>query len=488
MRAETSITLLSITMAFLSGLLVLWVKNSETIELTTAQVQQEIYQFSKRYQPVLEFDPGTYAIFIDPSSVLPQYDKFYLPDLKKFMDAEECNPAPQTFLTKVHWWQGQVCKGLAPDLAFFEKPPYFHPSGKSYAYLALKKFGANLDLHKYLHVLDLAEVNPRSFDSPLVYLKDLDWKELYQFATDDRIILSDKYVFIKRSGEREYYDTYEKKHWDEFWKDSTFRPGPVRSNQLCYFRDSSICWNYDATRNLLRRWNILTISLVVSVLLTLWLLWLLIGRVRQRQLDEAKLKFSLEMLAHEIRTPLTNMELNLEPFRSGFVDQKKEDQTHLLRLFDQVERLKRIVATSQSYLRKDLGTELIQTNFVAVASLDSFVDQVLEPYLHQIEIKYLGTETPLTLDPYWTSICMKNVVENALTHGEKPVKVVLEAAAETWSFSVLDHGTKPFTAAKSTKGLGLGLKLVEQIMGHLKGKLTISQKPTAVRLEFKRTR
>lgn len=41
-------------------------------------------------------------------------------------------------------------------------------------------------------------------------------------------------------------------------------------------------------------------------------------RIYKRQQDQMRLKFTLEMLAHEIRTQAANLALTVENFRSNF--------------------------------------------------------------------------------------------------------------------------------------------------------------------------
>lgn len=93
----------------------------------------------------------------------------------------------------------------------------------------------------------------------------------------------------------------------------------------------------------------------------------------------------------------------------------------------------------------------------------------------------------VSLDPYWTSICIKNLVENALMHGVRPVQVIVSQQGKNWNIEVSDRGTKSFDPSvkgEHSTGFGLGFKIVKSIVPSLNANLDISYNPTKIKISF----
>lgn len=489
-RTEAILSLIAIAMAFISGALVLSVKAGPPSSISAPALEQELNRFIQGSTPIATFNADEIADFINPANHMPsysQYDYAEILALQKFIANCVLPKTKQTAGLKKAWqWQQFKCGSFKLPDTFFTTPPFFHPSGQSYAALYKTDPAWAREHLKLFHVLELK--SHEQLPVPLNLLSKLSWESLGELASNSQIILHDSFVLIASPSENSSYKIYPIDSWNLFWKDTAFQAHKFTNQKNCFLRQNNLCWSFDLKRAYFPQWNPLVLLLVLSVLSTIILFSLLAVKIRKRSRDEHRLQFALEMLAHEIRTPLTNLAFTTENFRSHFDLFPAASQSDLLRLFDQVERLKRVVETSSRYLSKDIKAPVLEAKFTELKSLTSFIEHTLDPYLTQIELRFHNDNNSILTDPYWASVCIKNLIENALQHGVKPVRVLIERHASEWRVEVQDAGTKTFIPAQKSEqshGLGLGLKLVQEIMPLLNGKLEITYNPTRMKLTFK---
>jgi signal transduction histidine kinase len=155
-----------------------------------------------------------------------------------------------------------------------------------------------------------------------------------------------------------------------------------------------------------------------------------------------------------------------------------------LKMEGEVYRLKRLAEKSSSYLNSNNEKGLISFDYKEVPSINQLIGRILEDYRdHNISYKLSGQDQPMVLDVYWISICLKNIIENAIHHGAKPIMVDVEMEEKFLRIDVIDHGkySRERKDAQSN-GLGMGLSIVEKIMVEMKGKITVAQNPTIISL------
>jgi hypothetical protein len=490
MRTEIFLSMITIAMAFVSGALILSVRQAPSLKLAGPVLVQEIRKFTREKPPQGTFRIETFHEVLDPSNLLPSYHQYSYEEvlaLEAYRKTCQSKGFQSSVELKKAWqWEESQCKKVALKDEFFEKAPLFHPSGHSFALLAHKEAAWNQSHPSLFHVLELQELGITGLSTPMAALVQFDWNSLSALSFGAKIVLGDKLVLIAKSDDAEY-GIFERAQWDAFWNKTPFRPHPPGDNEICFVKDDSICWSYDFKSAYFPRWNPLFLLLGLSIIITFAVFILLIVRFRQKQKDQQRLKFTLEMLAHEIRTPVTNLALTVESFRSDFEKFPDKSKTDLLRLFDQVERIKRVAETSRNYLQKDTAASLVETNFVLVPSLKDFIVHTLDPYESQIELQIPGSESPLKLDPYWSSICIKNLVENALMHGKKPVRVLVQQSQTSWSIEVQDQGQAAFNPkikGEQSSGFGLGLQIVQRILPSIHGELKFEFQPTRATVRF----
>lgn len=169
--------------------------------------------------------------------------------------------------------------------------------------------------------------------------------------------------------------------------------------------------------------------------------------------------------SHELRTPLSRIRLGIEML-GGDVDQKRfdalqEDIVELDTLIDEILLMSRLDAGSHHDLCEDVD----------------LVAFIAEECAHYSDCIFSGTVPDIQADPRLLARLLRNLLQNAQTHGAPPIRVHLEHHGDNISLTVSDGGDgfvdldptkvfQPFYRAsgkQNVRGYGLGLALVKQI-------------------------
>ncbi|TNE95769.1 MAG: ATP-binding protein [Deltaproteobacteria bacterium] len=150
--------------------------------------------------------------------------------------------------------------------------------------------------------------------------------------------------------------------------------------------------------------------------------------------------------------------------------------------------------TSRNYLRSKKSKKLVNFNYEYIPSVNLFVEDNLYTYLEEYgEDKFvfnpLARDCSFNLDPYWVGICIKNIVNNAIDHGELPISVTLRTTLKgDLEITVQDSGellsndlesiTGEFVKGNKSTGTGLGLNIVKNVIDEMNGELKLETNPT----------
>jgi len=384
---------------------------------------------------------------------------------------------------------------------FLSTPPYMHPSGLSYAYLIylaspvsrIDEIGLSTVL-RFFHISELHYLKRKfvKLPSPFNYLADLTDYGVMELIQGAHHLVSKKYVFIKKSyifdiNKHDYY-IYDRSELDIFLNKTPYRAHVLKANQNCFYRDEGICWSLPLSGKLQHIPLTHLGLLAISILVTLLVVFMLINRLKLQRIEEEQRRLALQVLGHEFRTPITSLLLSLENLEKKMESADDETQEEYLRLSSAVHRLQRLTEMSRNYLRVGPRKSLIHLDPKHIESLNSFFEQMMDPYLDQLELTLLSQDRSFDLDEYWIGICCKNLVENALAHGEKPIRVTLTIHGELLYFSVEDQGKlisenlkvliEPFFKGHRSDGSGLGLNIVYTVIKSMGGEMELKTNPT----------
>ena len=153
-------------------------------------------------------------------------------------------------------------------------------------------------------------------------------------------------------------------------------------------------------------------------------------REQQQKLisDKEYLADSLADISHQIRTPLTSINLLVERLSaSGLTDECRHQLTN--ELYGLLDRIDWLITTLLKISKLDAGT--VQFNKDTV-SLEMLINKSCAPLLIPIELRgqelIIRAEGNFYGDPAWTSEAVGNIVKNCMEHTPDGGKIETEAA------------------------------------------------------------
>ena len=209
-------------------------------------------------------------------------------------------------------------------------------------------------------------------------------------------------------------------------------------------------------------------------------------REQQQKLisDKEYLADSLADISHQIRTPLTSINLLVERLSaSGLTDECRHQLTN--ELYGLLDRIDWLITTLLKISKLDAGT--VQFNKETV-SLEMLINKSCTPLLIPIELRgqelIIRAEGNFYGDSAWTSEAVGNIVKNCMEHTPDGGKIEIEAAENALYSEIVikDNGTgispedlphifERFYKGKDSDGksFGIGLALSRMIIAGQKG-------------------
>lgn len=513
MRYYWALILVAISMAFGTGYYALflqgsYVATSEDIRKIRAYKQE----FLDTHKPVTSINLRDYYPYIEQLSLIrpPMTLRASSKDAEVYSSNRNCSQTlPFVFdlgnFTKSRIWEEYRCgdREKLPS-QFFTSPPYMHPSGKSFMYLAYKlnprRFGdwSWLDSRIYFfHVDELYELSEdwKEFKStPLASILSLGIDMIYKISQKKSPLVHDDFLYLKKSqqffaNDNLTYDLFTINSLKRSLRKTEFSIDSREHGEKCFFVNQDLCWSYNLRYvfSIASKGSILFFAF--SMFVIFWALWLFFNKLRARSLEDERRRLALQVLSHEFRTPVASLLLSIDSLSNSLDELSEKSQSDVLRISSDVHRLHRLVELSRNYLKINQTKRLVDLNRQHHDSFFNLTNDLLSRYEGEIEIKNLSEDSNINVDEYWLGICLKNLVENALKHGAKPVIVSLSASQQSFEIKVqdmgdlpnnidLNHLTQEFIKGDKSEGSGLGLNIVMKIIDEMKAKLILTHQPT----------
>ena len=434
---------------------------------------QTLYQLSWQSSPtsVSQKELTQYPkVLLQESSRYPDFNKFSWEDiaaLASIQDHCQAIESSNPSLNDAIEFELAVCQQQPLDSIWFAAHSKRHPAGGSFADRYVARYPENSEqIHPFL-----------SISNPLHPL----FSKLENLTTQGREALLNGYRAWQQgdvlwlSGEQGW-----KAIPSEVWKPIAEQQEVALSAESCSFRYSNLCLSESSNDNLIMK------TLIFTLLLTLFsgLGRVLYLRTKQRK----ERQFVLQLLTHELRTPITSLGLTVEMFRNRYDDFPDETQGAVWRLISDYQRLSQLTENSKVYLSSDQSEPLLKQN----ASLEEWLDHVCEK--HNISYQCEAREVELNLPYYWLTICLDNLIKNAKQHGKGEVLVKVELG-DKLKIEIQDEGHFPspiqrlisrVTPSETHKldNMGIGLTIVDHLMKQANGRLIILRNPTRCILEI----
>lgn len=411
-------------------------------------------------------------------NLLPQTAHYPLKDLKRLYSAmKKCQgPWPvNPLLTDPLVFIRAMCFKTQLPSVWFSRSNLIHPGGGSYAARYVERNpGRKRELEKYFHIKErMLEEN----DTLLGRLQRMPNHSMKALNNGAKFILSKDELWLRKNNE---YHVYSADVWLPVLDENQLQATPVEQrNIFCLSQIGNVCWNQKPVPSY---WFQLIIALVFVNIL--WIAGWVFNRwtVKRRLMQERML--ILQILTHELRTPIASLTMTVEGFRRKFDGLPEELHDEFRRLCEDAMRLKQLAEASKDYLLSN-QQELIREHIPSINEWLRYFCQERDVNLKCYQ------DASVAVNLYWLGTSLDNLISNAKKYGQPSVDIYCEVKNGVLFIKVQDQGMltekdwktikKPFS---SKKGLGLGLTIVESMMKRMGGKLTLKGPPTTFILEI----
>lgn len=518
---KLAVAVLVLAMLCLTASSLAWLRATAATPMPpdAAGAEAVLADFEKSDSPIAAIDLATsYAgrrDLLDPRLALPAWHRAPREQATIVHKAmRSCPPSPiegiaDASLAKAYAWHEKTCAAgaAAPSEELVDRPPFLHPSGRSYAALALargvgdpERTRAWARAHaRSFHVLELATLDPASLDAPERALASLPSHAWELLARGDRVIVTPSSLVVAEHGlvGLAAIRLHSRAAWEAHSRRRSAVLVPRTASSLCARPASSeLCWEALSTGE--RHRTALTAFTSGSALLVVASsLALAAAYVRERRRAHADRIHVLRTLTHELRTPATSLRIDIEPLRAAYDELPASCQEPLLRISDGIERLHRVLHRSARYMAlfetPGAGSDrLVKAR--DVLSVRAMFEELADEWPEGVTITERSADGTVRTDAEWLGVAVRNLVENAARHGAPPVEVSWAIDGDELVIRVSDGGKTeafsikraiaPYTRDDASPGLGLGLAIVERVARLLGGRLSHEPSPTAFELRL----
>lgn len=520
----------AVAMAFSLGYFTLFIQGSNSAtQDDVLRINQIKLEFLKEQNPItsINFNSIYYSRshfqLLDPIYIMPQGGAPTTGRHDQYSSNRDCFENLTELLNrsnfqKVWIWEEFRCgKRFQLPRNFFQQAPFIHPSGKSYALLAFESKRKNFDSREWVianlpffHVTEFNRITSQvgSLDGFWGILEKLSYEDLSALATGQDTILTRDYLFSRVQYPDFYfifeYRVFSRQDLENFLKGTRYYLHEYEIGESCFYRDGQLCWDYNAKHflSIVNRGSL--VFLIGFLIIIILLIRLIIVKLKNQRVEDERRRLALQVLTHEFRTPIASMLLMMERLFKRIDDFDDEMQEAILHLSADVYRLQRLTETSRNYLRVQKGKGLVSFNFEKLDSLNTFIEDQI--YVHtekygedKVQFTPLEEDGEFVLDPYWLGICFKNILNNAVDHGDFPIRIYMDYNPDTsltitvedrgeCNFTDLNEMTEEFIKGTKSEGTGLGLNIVKKVMEDMGGSLSFQPNPTRFSLTVKKPR
>ncbi len=417
---------------------------------------------------------------ITPQSMLPQTSSYPLEDIQRLYKLSvSCNgKLPLSpLVTEPLVFTRAMCKGTKLNPRWFARSALIHPGGGTYAnrYIVTHP-ELTTELEQYMHIKE----RPLADKSTLLgRLQRMGEDSVTSLISGASMFMEGDELWLRKNDN---YYVYPESLWSANVAEAGLSLNLTSESEACFVQRGNICWDVEDHADILK------ISMAALVVVNILLVagWSLYRWNAKRQEMRSRM-LVLQILTHELRTPIASLSLTVEGFRREFEDLPESVYDEFRRLCEDSRRLRQLAEASKDYLQSDnkpLATEWVPS----VAEWLEF--KVEEEFDQQVKF-VIDHDIAAKLNVYWLGTCLDNLVRNAVKYGVKPIRLDVKTSNQKIMFSVIDQGQlthkdwrelrKPFV---SKSGLGLGLTIVDSMVGRMGGKMKLIGPPTTFILEI----
>ncbi|MGL6027913.1 MAG: DUF3404 domain-containing protein, partial [Vibrio sp.] len=283
---------------------------------------------------------------LTPDSMLPQTSEYPLKDIQQLYKlAQNCTgKLPLSpLITEPLVFTRSLCKGSSLSPRWFARSGLIHPGGGSYAVRYAEKYPAQFDkLQPYMHIQE----RPKAVEGSLLYhLQNMSEDSINALISGASMFGVGDQLWL-RKGDIYYLFN------EETWLSNTNKAGLsyslISAENTCFIQRGNLCWDVEDHSVLLR--TSMIILVLANILLVLgWSIY----RWNYKRQEMRSRMLILQILTHELRTPIASLSLTVEGFRREFEQLPESLYDEFRRLCEDTRRLRQLAEASKDYLQSD---------------------------------------------------------------------------------------------------------------------------------------
>jgi signal transduction histidine kinase len=418
-------------------------------------------------------------VLIKPESMLPQTSQYPLKDIQKlYQYAKDCKgKLPLSpLLTEPLVFTRAMCRGTVLPQKWFSRSEQIHPGGGTYARRYLQVYPERFEELKFF--MHISERTLAQSNTLLGRLQLMERDAIAALLSGASMFLSNDEFWLRKGDN---YYIFDRKLLNQNAVSAELSYVPISEANDCFFERGNVCWQQPDDSDLLKK--LMYLLVVLNLLLILgWSIY----RWNSKRRDLKSRMLVLQILTHELRTPIASLSMTVEGFRREFEQLPESVYDEFRRLCEDTRRLRQLAEASKDYLQSDnqpLATETLP-------SIREWLEYKIEHYAQPITLN-LVDDISAKVNIYWLGTCIDNLVNNAIKYGEGSVHLNVHRNKGNLIIEVEDEGLlsskdwkqlrKPFV---SKAGLGLGLTIVESMVSRMGGRLSLVGPPTKFIMEI----
>jgi signal transduction histidine kinase len=309
-------------------------------------------------------------------------------------------------------------------------------------------------------------------------LQRMRFDAILSLIAGERMFVDNEELWLKKGSK---YFVFPSEIWKQNALDSELKFSLVEKDVYCFVKRGNICWELEDHSDLLMK-SMIALAIANILLVLGWVVY----RWNAKRAELKNRMLVLQILTHELRTPIASLSMTVEGFRREFEQLPETVYDEFRRLCEDTRRLRQLAEASKDYLQSEhqsLATEWIP-------SVQDWLEFRYEESSKTVNLD-IEQDVAAKVNVYWLGTCLDNLINNAIKYGVEPITLKVEVKDTAVAFYIIDQGKltkknwkavkKPFV---SKAGLGLGLTIVESMVGRMGGTMTLFGPPTTFKLEI----